>query len=511
MIKTAVSSNFRFWVPLESIEKSKNAEGKVVMKVGGLASTKTRDMDGESLDPNGFDISYLKNKGIINWNHNKSPNAVIGEPISAKITKDGLHIIAELYPDNELAKSVFGLAQTLEKNSKTRRLGFSIEGKATERDENDKTKVTKAMVTNLALTISPKNPDSIVDIIKGEFNELEDSELVPYDIYDPETDLSLIKGIESTITKSMSAGETSGTDNVDTANSGASLKTESVEGTTKKKKKVEEVDDSGFLCKSEVMNRILNSDSVISFEKANQIYEKLNLISTMANEKSTITDELLTKALSTLGISKSVDTDDNLSKGADDDSDDNDEDDDNDEMEAGKTTKAAAKPKMKKGITATDDEEDDVDPINKAMSKIQKSLDYGTSESIEMFRGVGTLLKGIYDEVKEVRAENVELRKSLEEYSGQPAGVRKSVTRPLAKTFEKGINDEGDNLNKSTANTLSVSQHKNQVLTLLDVMAFEKGFDNEMAKAMTTFESSSVIDPIIQARIKNEKGITLVK
>ena len=67
------NNNFRFWIPLDEISKSKDEQGNVVMKFGGLASTKRRDTDGETLDPAGFEIDYLKEKGIINWNHNKKP------------------------------------------------------------------------------------------------------------------------------------------------------------------------------------------------------------------------------------------------------------------------------------------------------------------------------------------------------------------------------------------------------------------------------------------------------
>lgn len=496
-------NNFRFWVPLDTILKGKDAAGKTTMKVSGLASTKTTDMDGESLDPAGFDISYLKNKGIINWNHNKSPNAVIGEPTKATITKAGLHVEAELYPDSELAKQVYSLAETLEKSSKTRRLGFSIEGKATERCELDPNKVTKALVTNIALTISPKNPDSIVNIIKGNFNELGDDELKPYSLFNDELETDLIKSIQTNIEKSATAGHESGSELTNVPNTGASLKKESVEGLKNQEEDDEEKDkkkSTKTLTKAEVVNSLMKNNSVISFEKANQIFETLNSISTMTTTTTTITDELLQKALSTLGIAP---TGDDLNKGADEGAD----------LEKG--AEETAKPAAKK--VAEVEEVDDTDTGAPDYSKLKKSLDFMASEQIEMFRGVGTLLKGIYDKVDQVLTENAELKaantaiqKSLDEFGEQPGGARKSVVRPLNKSFEKGLGAEEGDLEKG-ANILSVSQNKNQVLNLLDVMTFEKGFDNEMSKAMTLFESSGQIGQLIQSRVKNEKGITLVK
>jgi hypothetical protein len=49
------------------------------------------------------------------------------------------------------------------------------------------------------------------------------------------------------------------------------------------------------------------------------------------------------------------------------------------------------------------------------------------------------------------------------------------------------------------------------VLSLLDNMAFEKGFNPELAKAMTVFESSGHLSAEVAQLIKSEKNITLVK
>jgi hypothetical protein len=409
-----MEKNFRFWVPLDTLEKS--GEGKLKkMKVGGIASTSKKDMDGESLDPNGFDLSYFKNKGIVNWNHNKSPDAVIGEPIETKITKEGLYVAAELYPDNPLAKSVYQLAETLQKSSKTRRLGFSIEGKATERDPSDESKVSKAVITNIALTISPKNPDSIVNIIKGNFNELSDDELKPYDYeFMPELEVEKLGKIE----KALNTGD---------ADSGKPLMKESVEGKVKNQVDEEEDDDDDdieqgvekpkTLLKSEVVDRVMKLGSVITIEKANQFVEILNnLEMAKENEKTAITEETIEKALNVLGLQKSADAEENdddnkgagnkknLQKSADADEDDMDNnDDDNEETE--------------------DDEEDKNPPKKSGADKLKKSLDLLASENIEMFKGVGTLLKGIYDvvvetreEISAVKEENVELRKALKKW-----------------------------------------------------------------------------------------------
>lgn len=505
-----MEKNFRFWLPLEVLEKS--GEGKnVKMKVGGIASTKKRDMDGESLDPNGFDLSYFTNKGIVNWNHNKSPDAIIGEPSTAKITDEGLYVEAELYPDNPLAKSVFKLAETLEKSSKTRRLGFSIEGKATERDENDNTSVKKALITNIALTISPKNPDSIVDIIKGNFTEISEEDLKPYNLdsfnaeFEEDKISKLIKGFESKnendFEKGMEAGHESGTDLTNKENSGASLKEEDVEEDTKSQTEIpDNTSKSNKLNKSEALGILTKSSSVITPEKADLIFETIKKLE-MTNENNVemISEETLKKALNVLGLGESEGTDD-LLKGADDDLNKGQDEDDSD----------AGKKKDKN--TDNDDDDDD----NKDIGDIKKSIDLFATENLESFKSVGVLLKGIYDQNQkllddnaELREQNTDLRKSFEEFAGQPAGQRKSVTSVRERDFNKGMDDENDF--EKGVNILSISTNKPQVLNLLDKMAFEKGYNKEYADAMTTFESGNTIEKGIIDDIKEKYGITLVK
>ena len=163
-----MDNKFRFWVPA-NIEKATDKDGKKIMKLGGIASCSAEDSDGEELITDGFDISYLKSCGTINWHHQSknSPAAIIGEPTKAEIRKDGLFVEATLYPDSKIAREVYELAEVLEKNSKTRRLGFSVEGTALARDPNNQKKIIKAAITAVAVTHQPKNPKTLAEIIKG--------------------------------------------------------------------------------------------------------------------------------------------------------------------------------------------------------------------------------------------------------------------------------------------------------------------------------------------------------
>lgn len=190
---TAINSNkFNFFVPLD-LEKGSDGRGGTLVKIKGIASSESEDSDGETLIPSGFDFGPLLKTGFLNWNHQatKSAKAICGEPTAAKIINGGKDFYIEgfLYP-NAQGKEVAELAETLELYSPNRRLGFSIEGQAIERgcgpEFLDKSKtirnpqfdpllwkrVTKANVTGLAITQSPKNPNTLMSIVKGEVDKL---------------------------------------------------------------------------------------------------------------------------------------------------------------------------------------------------------------------------------------------------------------------------------------------------------------------------------------------------
>lgn len=160
---------FSIWFPVniveEEIEKSENGEKKKVMRLEGIASTDDVDLDNQTLLNDGFDIDYLLQNGFINWHHQSkfSPSAIIGEPVDAKITNKGLFVKGELY-DTPIAHDAYDLARVLQKQSKTRRLGWSIEGKTLEKKGDV---ITKAKITGIALTHSPKNPHTFAELAKA--------------------------------------------------------------------------------------------------------------------------------------------------------------------------------------------------------------------------------------------------------------------------------------------------------------------------------------------------------
>lgn len=164
------NSDFNFWMPLD-IEKS--GEGKQVMRIKGIASTAHVDTDEETLEPSGFVLDRLTKSGYFNYDHRsrENPMYIVGEPDVAKIVGGKLYVEGNLY-DTPLGKNIWEFANVLKKSGSKRQLGFSIEGKALERDPLNQKRITKALLTGIAITPSPKNSNTLMDIVKGEKSEM---------------------------------------------------------------------------------------------------------------------------------------------------------------------------------------------------------------------------------------------------------------------------------------------------------------------------------------------------
>jgi hypothetical protein len=170
-----MENNFNFWMPID-IQKS--GKGKTKMRIKGIASTADIDTDEEILEPGGFVLDRLVKSGYFNYDHRarENPMYIVGEPDKAEIRNGQLYVEGDLY-DTPLGKDIFEFANLLQKSGSKRRLGFSIEGKALERDPFNNKRITKALLTGIAITPSPKNSNTLVDVVKGNVkNPFEDYE-----------------------------------------------------------------------------------------------------------------------------------------------------------------------------------------------------------------------------------------------------------------------------------------------------------------------------------------------
>ncbi len=174
---------FSTFVPIEfykgEVTDKSGKKRKMLFKGTASNSNTGKDMDGEHLDVNGFNFQPFLKSGHINWNHlaQKDPMAIVGEPTGAKVVNNEFIIEGFLYEDSELAKSIYKAAEMLEKSGSTRKLGFSVEGNATERDPLDKKKIKKATILNVAIAPTPKNAGTSFSLVKAFEYESESSNM----------------------------------------------------------------------------------------------------------------------------------------------------------------------------------------------------------------------------------------------------------------------------------------------------------------------------------------------
>ena len=501
MAKTNLEDRFTFWCPLEKAQDLDPTTGEPVMKLGGIASTSDEDSDGEFLDPKGFDIKPLIESGMVNWHHQAKgqPATIIGEPAKAEIRPEGLYIETELYPSSKIACDVWELAETLEKDSKTRRLGYSIEGKVVKRKSNDKKspdykKIVKAIITGVAITHQPKNPKTFANIIKGEID----------DDFEDEEEKAL-----------------------DTEN-GAAVKKESVD------KKIK----SQTFSKAEVIERLFKDIPGISIEKAEKIHSLILKIASMKKGKKRVTDEDISKAYEALGLDVEP-TDIEKGEGCD--------------ANGGQTKnepikKAKSKTKAEDetddvGDDGTeeedDEEEDDVEEAKKGKMKkggdgvnrfdrIEKAIATSHQINSKYIKALGVMVKDVAQKATAIMGENAELKElvkaqedtisvmseKLEAFGSEvPAPKSLSASRPVERQFAKAEDTDitKGGQGKAKGNQVSMSKQPHVVAEILDQATFAKGFDDEFSKACTAFEANKALPANIIARIKNETGIEIVK
>ena len=483
---------FKFWVPAD-FEKSKSKEGKIEMKIKGIASTNDEDADGEYLNPTGFDLGLFKKSGVFNWHHRSkdNPEAIIGEPTDAKITNKGLYVEGYLYPDSDMAKKVFKAAEVLQKNSKTRRLGFSIEGKVLERDDVNPKIVKKALITGCAITHLPKNPNTLLEIMKGEYEEAY-----------PEDNSTL-----------------------NTHTTGKPLKKESLLGGHKRKKvKTPLVDSNGKLSKSQIFDYLFLLNPELTSLEAVELYDEITKSLNENNNKmketkkkveatkeGVATVEEVNKALAELGL-------DSMEKGGDDeeeeieeedefssqeeevveedeeeieeeeeegtekgeDEDEEDEEDEEEEEEEEEPKKKVAKKEIKKAKTEKESE-----PF---LSQILKAIDDNEINTSQRFKSLAILSKAILEQNEILKSRLDEMETQFDEFLGAEQQPKSKVVKSYREKegFEKG--GEG---RKDDAKCIDLKDKK-KLLEVLDEHAFSKGYDEDFSKSLTLVEAGGL-------------------
>lgn len=123
------------------------------------------DLQDDIIDPSGLDISHFLEHGYINYEHHQGNEYIIGAPTKESYIDPnvGLYVEAKLYKNNPYAKTMWDLANNIAKSGIGRKLGFSIEGFAKERDKKDPRIIKSTYITNVAVTTNPANPEATWD------------------------------------------------------------------------------------------------------------------------------------------------------------------------------------------------------------------------------------------------------------------------------------------------------------------------------------------------------------
>jgi hypothetical protein len=163
-------SDFEFGMPMNLV-KSGDKSGRRYIK--GVASTPDKDLQSEYVIQKGMDLRYFKQHGYFNNDHKPGFENKVGQPTKAEIKKIkdingksvlGLWVEGYLWPkgQHQIADSIWELAKALAAADSNRKLGFSIQGKVLEREGQ---KILKAWIQDIAITPSPVNSKTWLDVV----------------------------------------------------------------------------------------------------------------------------------------------------------------------------------------------------------------------------------------------------------------------------------------------------------------------------------------------------------
>lgn len=155
---------FEFFVPATAIEITKSGKKDGKRWIQGIASTDSRDLQGEIVDQNGIDFSYFLRHGYFNHDHKAGPENKVGQPTECKLSKNGMWVKGFLFKNHKMADHYWELMHSLESSESDRKVGFSIQGKVKRREGN---RIAECWIQDVALTPAPVNTTTWAEIAKS--------------------------------------------------------------------------------------------------------------------------------------------------------------------------------------------------------------------------------------------------------------------------------------------------------------------------------------------------------
>lgn len=162
----ARGNSWRFECDAEVFMKA-DGSAPSARRIGGICSTDDLDRQAERILQDGLDFGPFLKGGWFNDNHDPATDAVVGYPTKAEFRSLGLrkgwYVEGYMLDGHPRADALWMLANALQKTD--RRLGFSVEGGVTSRDEKNPAIIRKAVVREVAITRCPVNTNTALVVL----------------------------------------------------------------------------------------------------------------------------------------------------------------------------------------------------------------------------------------------------------------------------------------------------------------------------------------------------------
>lgn len=168
---TAHNDIIHGWMPFEVFEKADAPKGKR-RRIRGIISTQHVDLQGETVLQDGLDLTPIAaGQAWFNDNHNRATGHELGIPektwrVSVRDASGAIvpaTAVEGYLLDTPEAERVWNNAQALQGTGRS--YGFSVEGRVLSRDPLDPKIVRRAEVRQIAITRSPVNPNTKLEVL----------------------------------------------------------------------------------------------------------------------------------------------------------------------------------------------------------------------------------------------------------------------------------------------------------------------------------------------------------
>ena len=199
-----MKKNFDVFLPIDKVEKSGEGD-EATYTISGMASTSDKDLQGETIDPQGINADYLLSDGWVDFEHDR--DQVIGVPTeNTYVDSKGLFLEAKLFKNMPQVQDIIKLYHNIKDNHIDRQLGFSIEGNVLERDASDDSIIRQVQITGVAVTKNPANTHATWELVSKSIFGLDNEEPTKdSDTTDSKPMLSMTVKLDKT-NKALTAG-----------------------------------------------------------------------------------------------------------------------------------------------------------------------------------------------------------------------------------------------------------------------------------------------------------------